>query len=260
MRRGFLYLALVLSVIFCTNAFARDVSDIMDNIGSLIDETNAKPPEYAVTADNVSDATIFFRGLEWYSEYDEVHSLLLQDCEPSILPFFCFENTTIDSIYRIEWAYMFSDDRVEEAGVNVCYNDISVAGYIADAEVYYMYPIKNGKVDRSLEGAQMYVAYYVFEDMADLPAVYDDLSIKLTSLYGEGTPKSNGYYNGIYWQDSHGNMAWLLIENDNSAVRLGYAAGDHIARLGTLRDQIRSETIAAEDESRQDNAGNTSGL
>lgn len=260
MRRSFLYLALMLSILFCTHALASDISDIMDNIGSLVDETNANPPEYAVTADNVSDGLIRFRGLEWYSDYSTVHSLLLQDCEPNFLPCYCLENTTIDSINRIEWAYMFSDDRVDEAGVSVCYYDISVAGYVADVDVYYMYPIKNGKVDRNLESSQMYTAYYVFEDMADLPAVYDDLSVKLTSLYGEGTPKSNGYYNSIYWQDSQGNMAWLLIESDNTEVRLGYAAGDHITRLGKLRDQIRDETIAAEDESRQNNAGNTSGL
>lgn len=260
MKRCFVLLLVMLFTMICINAYADGYEDLMGTLGSLINDTKEDPSANTGTTDNTTGTLIQFRGIEWYSDYETVHNFLESECIDSYFCSFSMENTTIDSIYSIEWGYSLSDDRVDEAGIGVGYMDMPVAGYVADVYAYYMYPITDGKVDRSTEKAEFYVAYYSFEDMENLTAVYDDLTAKLTALYGEGIPKTDKYYDSIYWQDAEGNMVWLLIEDDASAVRLGYAAGDHITRLDTLREQIRNETIAAEDESRQENSGNTSGL
>lgn len=125
-----------------------------------------------------------------------------------------------------------------------------------------MYPIEFGYVQRIQDKAQLYFGMYEFKDMENLPAVYEDLKVKLTNLYGEGTYKSNGYYDSTYWEDAQGNAVWLLIDKDDeyATVRLAYAAAGHRERLAELDAQIAAETLATEEQQRNDNADNSSGL
>lgn len=220
---------------------------------------------FAIAESNISEgATIRFRDFEWYAPFEEVDATMIRSSDATFMSHMDFENTTIDSINGAEWEYMYSDDRVDEGGVCAYYYDISVAGYLAEAELYYIYPIVNNTVRRDKNDAQLYLATYSISDLADMQAVYEDLNVKLSSLYGAGTDKSSNDFDGMYWQDSIGNAIWLVYETnetfDYSQIRIAYAAGGHIERLAELEAQIELETRNAEEESRQENSGNTSGL
>lgn len=214
----------------------------------------------AEQAEDDTNLVIKFRDIEWWATFDDVDDVLAGSSNAK-RPSRSRENDDIDSINYAEDGY-FSDDRVDEGGVSATYYDIDVAGYTTDVETYYMYPIEMGYVQRVQDNAQMYFAMYEFEDMQDLPAVYDDLQTKLTNLYGEGAYKSNGYYDSTYWEDAQGNAVWLLIDKDVDyrSVRLAYAAAGHRERLAELDAQIAAETLAVEEQQRNDNADNSSGL
>lgn len=207
-----------------------------------------------------NDATITFRGFEWYAPFSEVHPLMERDSGSDFMPSFGYDETSIDSIYRVERAYMFSDHRVDEGGAEYYYYEIDVAGYVADVDIYYMYPIVDGAVLHDETKAEMYMAVYEFSELEDMPAVYEDLKTKLTALYGEGEERLDKYYDSVYWEDANGNAIWLVIDEDGEEIRLAYAAGGHIDRLAALEEQLSIDAAKAEDEARKENAGNTSGL
>lgn len=51
--------------------------------------------------------------------------------------------------------------------------------------LYYTFGIVNGKVDRALDSASLYLAAYAF-NVRDVVTAYNDLVEKLNILYGEG--------------------------------------------------------------------------
>ncbi len=206
------------------------------------------------------ESLIKFRNIEWWTDYSHANYAILKDAGDS--HHVVFENADIDSIENAEWWGIYSDDRVNEAGLSAFYYSIPVAGYTADVHVYYMYPIVDGKVEREKESAEIYFGMYEFEEFEDLRAVYDDLKEKLTTLYGDGEDRPTKYIDSTYWEDADHNCIWLVIDKDSdyAQVRLAYAAGDSKARLIGINDQLSLEKLEAENASRAANTENTSGL
>ena len=206
----------------------------------------------------VSNSPITFRGLEWYSKFSEINKTF-GDIHPYI-----FENSDIDSIQFAEWGSVYSEDRVEEAGVDVYYHGLEVAGYTTEAQVYYMYPVVNGSAVKETSEAEFYFAMYRFENYEDMDSVYADLKNKLVSIYGDGEQKKNGYYKeSTYWEDENGNALWIVLDAEDDImreIRLAYAAAGSKTRLSELKYTLLAEKAASEENERNQNAENTSGL
>jgi hypothetical protein len=99
-----------------------------------------------------------------------------------------------------------------------------------------------------------------FRDFSDYRAIYDDLTKKLESLYGEGELYSDKYRTTITWIDSESNQIRLLINADEDYVTLGYMAADADARLDKMQEALDAEIAASEAADREANADNVNGL
>ena len=201
-----------------------------------------------------------FRNIPWYAaktEAGEALSSLTTNRNRS--------NTTMPDWFQ-RWNNIDGDYKVEEAGTYTEYKDVSVAGYNADLYTYYIYPIVDGKVSRNDNNAQFYLAIYEFETLTDMPAVYDDLVVKLTGLYGDSTALNNPdnwtNFTGRLWTAEDGSQIWLRNYHmyGDYTVKLSYIAPNSTEHLQALEAQITQEKIEAEELERKNNATNTEGL
>ena len=216
--------------------------------------------------------SILFRKINWLTCEEEVEEQLNSD--KKMHPSWIFgkeEEARIDSWYH-EWQYMYTDLNVEGAGTILQYDDANVAGYTAELECSFMYPILDGSVIRDTEKSLFYKAQYVISDMEDIESVYNDIVEKLTSLYGKSKEKS--YYNMIYdkyspngqlWEAEDGSLVWAGIYYNSynekyDECRIVYAAPNTDEMLQNLSNHLAQETVDKEAADREANAGNTEGL
>lgn len=204
---------------------------------------------------------ITFRNCKWYSTKKDTEQILFSEGAtdgPLI------EQHTIYSMESTDRSNIgFATGKVEEGGYSAIYHDISVAGYdVEDTYACYIYPIVNGQIVHDDEQAEFYFGWYTFrsDDYADHEGIYNDLSTKLISIYGEGTVESNDDNNTITWIDVQGNQIRLLINNDKNYVTLGYIAYNADERLDAMAQALVDEKVQQEAQSREENASNTSGL
>lgn len=207
-----------------------------------------------------ADESYLFRSIPWYSTKSVVSESL-----SSLSVSRNRSNTTLPDWFQ-RWNNIDGDYTVEEAGTYTIYKKVAVAGYKAELITYFMYPIVNGRVERNDDNAELYLALYEFEELTDMPAVYEDLVKKLTGLYGESSALNNPdnwtSFEGRLWKAEDGSQIWLRLYHmyGSYTLKLSYIAPDSTSRLQALEAQIIQEKIEAEELERQQNSDNTEGL
>lgn len=206
------------------------------------------------------EGIILFRGIDWYSTKEDVEQRIYSEGAAAT-----GWRSNPNEIYQMNDAdsYYFAEKAVEVGGYYGWYSGITVAGYTpSNLSVNYMYPIKDGLIVHDDESAEMYLAWYEFSrnDFKDYEAIYEDLSTKLTSLYGEGQLSNTKKNTMTTWTDPKGNIIRLWIDDDKTYIELGYMAADAEERLEVLTAAAEKEALEAEAKEREENASNTSGL
>lgn len=192
---------------------------------------------------------ILFRGIVWGSSYAEI----AESVELEKLSTFSFSES-VGTALGMETTL---DTPRDEGLVGIAefsrpYPE--VAGYqTVDVELHFVYlPDENGELAKDEEHTALYHAYYTIEP-ADRVAAYEDLTQKLTSLYGDAD-----YSRGDITQDKDSVTAWYGAEG--TMVSLEYSTSSyriyiHYGFLGG--DQLLMDAQAAVDRAR---ANNTDGL
>lgn len=206
-----------------------------------------------------------FRGCKWYGTKEEIEQSFFNEGANS-------NSTPSNEIYRlsatnvspysirITWGKDHS--RIEGGGIRVKYSGMSAAGYdIEDTYACYLYPIVNGQINHDDAMAEFYFGWYSFSSdyCTDHEGLYNDLTAKLTNLYGTGKTE-NDDFSAITWTDVQGNQIRLFMNADKSYVTLGYIAHDAEERLDAMEVALENEAKQEEARSREENASNTSGL
>ena len=201
-----------------------------------------------------------FRNHKWYESKEDFDQAIIQ--EGGTVGWY-----SSNDIYRMA-AIDYSNitmgrDRVDEGGCKIRYSDIDVAGYTPSATyACFVYPIKKGTIIHDEEQAEFYFGWYAFEsrDFANHQGIYNDLSQKLTGLYGKGKSATSKYNTTTTWKDKEGNQIRLFINDDKDYVTLAYMAHDADKRLDAMKKALADEAKAAEDEARKNNKNNNKGL
>lgn len=208
------------------------------------------------------EGLITFRDFDWYVTKEEFEEKLYEEGASS---HGALGNP--NNIYRLSAtnssSITFGSDRVDEGGYRGWYADVSVAGYqVDDTYACFVYPIVDGEIIRDDDKAEFYFGWYTFKkgDYEDIQSIYDDLSNKLASIYGEGNMNSDRYYTTITWTDVQGNFIRLLINKNQDYATLGYMAANAESMLNDMDKAISNEAALAEAKAREENASNTSGL
>lgn len=170
------------------------------------------------------DGQITFRGVKWYATESEVDIILLS---PGAKKF----SVSLDN-----------NKIAEDKPISIAkfYSGIKVADYIPHITVVnYLFPIENGKIIRDMEKAMFYRGSYYFNSDENHPMLFDELKMKLTSLYGE--PSLNEVPNEgepteyqVIWTDNIGNSTELIMSSQAEGVRLNYIANNSSERLEEL--------------------------
>lgn len=223
----------------------------------------------SVCAENEPAKQITFRDIPWYSTKTEAEKILADGgatAEDGIWENYAYRMSGIDWIRS-----MGRNDFVDGGGFHGTYSGVNVAGYdVSDTYACYIFTIdEQGNINKTVDDAQFYFGWYTFDsnDFADGEEIYNDLSEKLTSLYGEGVSDTeNKYHSTVTWHDDENNQIRLLLGNKNTEgayeryVTLGYMAADAEDRLDEIEAILNEEDIASEAEDREANQDNVSGL
>ncbi len=141
-------------------------------------------------------------------------------------------------------------------GIQTRYEDWTLAGYpIEYAEVNYIYPVVDGVMLRNDDIAILYLAEYDIWDIGDTNAVVEDLTNKLSKLYGSYT---TGIRDTRTWTDISNNM--IELSYSSSRVYLIYSSAQAEELLGYGRQAIQDERKEQEELLRIQNQNNTNGL
>ena len=205
-----------------------------------------------------AEGLISFRRIKWFTTRDLAEEALKSEGMTSA-------SKSSEDIYRVTGpdfgGVTTGRDRVDDAGCRVKYQGLSVAGYDIDCTyACFIFPIVDGEIVRDDSLAEFYMAWYDFKGYTDKKAIYDDLTQKLTPLYGEGVIKHETYFDITTWTDIQGNFIRLLYNPDNNYAVLVYMAADSESRLDEMQEAKKNEATAKEAKEREENASNTSGL
>lgn len=211
-------------------------------------------------AESESDQLFLFRDTLWYTRKADMEKSLASS---GIVP-----SSSEKEIYRLDaldfYNVVSGEDYVEGGGLKVSYKGVTVAGYTpSDCHACYVYPIdESGYIVPSEDDSLFYFGWYGFDhnDFADIPAIYDDLEGKLTTLYGDPTPAADDFKSTDTWEDKAGNTIELLINAKNTYVQLGYIASDADVKVDEAKEAIQKAEAESEAEARKQNASNTDGL
>ena len=194
----------------------------------------------AVPADEYEEQ-ILFRGIEWGSNYNEAITDL--------------GGISMCDLRESEYWYSIKDYMNTESGMSK-YNgtlggytyasasslkDLSVAGYpIESLYMYFIYtPGEEGMLIKDTEHTKLVYAYYKIKPK-DLEAAYDDLTTKLTSLYGDVDETDHSTFliddNQNLWYGANGTMVSVVSRDYNTTstkelyIKYGFAGGDDLMK------------------------------
>lgn len=266
-RRGVIVilLSLAMSLSTCGASSNGENSDVKESKEALTEsiDSSKKTEDQSKQSEEADEGKITFKGIPWYTTKAEVEKELFKDGAAShgILG-------NPNEIYRMG-ATDYSNvtmgtDRVDDGGYRGWYSGISVAGYdVEDTYACYVYPINDdGTINESEDEAELYFGWYKFEKekYEGLKELYDDLNTKLVSLYGEAQENATEYFTTLTWKDSEENQIRLLINSKETYVTLGYMAADADVRLDEAQEAVAKTKALEEENAREANKSNTSGL
>lgn len=223
---------------------------------------------------------ITFRGIPWGSSMSKVEESFDSDM------FYTHDEATVrrweNITEQVDWEHLYDyPDGWECLYMGFGEYAMKVAGYDVIMSVACRYGIgENNEILKDKSDSVLCSASYTF-DVIDYVAAYDDLKVKLTSLYGDGietTDTDEGYYWGMNTSDEYHTTVkvttWVgendteaklycsvddvddpLLQNDLLVLYYGKTSEDeNIERLQKL---LHVEALSNEQESRNDD---TSGL
>lgn len=252
------------------NPGAEYIRYISDNAVYTPDETTGsvepaetEEPATPAVPDATGDKEILFRNLPWGTTLADTPALL-----------------GVDLTDPYDWKYWYSveDQMFNQSGnirhegelgvyCSVGYSarkDMKVAGYaLDDVDLYYLYiPDADGMLIRDAEHLGLYFASYKL-DVKDPKAAYEDLTGKLTGLYGDpaSTQHDDGYgyivSDQLLWTGANGTLVSLVMQDypDNNMTNL-------YIKYGTLsgNDMLDTAFTAAQAEESRNAEGDTDGL
>lgn len=221
--------------------------------------------EAELQTENVKDFTIQFRGIPWYSKRSEAEETLLSEGS-NVVGSLGLPNQMDDlrSAFILDYTLQDVEYAVDGAGYRGWYHEMEVAGYTPTfVWAYYLYPIKDGVMDKNDDESEFYFAYYEFQagEFSDYDAIFNDLGEKLKTLYKEPEELESDYFTVLKWTDNDDNMIVLSkLKGENENVKLAYLAGGAYEKLIEAKSVIEAEALDAENAAREANADNTSGL
>lgn len=182
---------------------------------------------------------ITFRNVPWGSTKIEAEEIL-------------GERSSFSSYITARRGFVYTDGR----GVQTKYTNWTLAGYSLEyAEVNYVYPVVDGMLIRDDSSAILYLAEYDIWDVGDTNAVVEDLTTKLSGLYGT---YSSGSSDKRTWTDENGN--YIELSYSSSRVYLIYSSAQAEELLGRAGQAIQDERREQEELLRIQNQNNADGL
>ena len=260
-------LVLTISLVACgTNEKVEDamqqekIKTDMNSTGEVVHNDEVVKAE---VVDEVKDGLIRFRGIKWYSSKKDVESFLFEN--GADVGGWRSDDNTIYRMSGIDYTNMTTgEDTIDGGGYKGWYSGVYVAGYEAsDTYACYIYPINDdGSINVSEDNAQFYFGWYTFtkEDYSDILSIYEDLKIKLCALYGKGYENKSDFRTTMNWKDTENNQVRLLIDSDSTYITLGYMANGAEERLDKMQSALDKVAAQKEEEKREENKQNTSGL
>jgi hypothetical protein len=221
----------------------------------------------SVETESSGSNTITFRGFDWLSQRSDVEAALAAQS--------ISDGAWMSNRHAIDWpegSYSWvgrphgDTSRLEDAGWDAMYSGVTAGGYApSHTEVFYMYPVlSDGSLQTSAGNELLYLGVYEYDkdDFENLEAVFNDLTAKLSSLYGECTVKNDEDLNRHIWTDVEENKAILIYYADDKYpyVKLAYESGAADEMLGNLKSAIEKINADAQESERLANSSNTDGL
>lgn len=218
--------------------------------------------------------SITFRDIKWLDSYKNVISVCdkIEGAKPAWI-YDLTENARITSWDdTIEHMLDPVPYAVDNGGVVRRYENVPVAGYTADMDLSFIYPIENGKVNTDTNSAQFYKAEYEIKDLEDFRSAYQDLQSKLESLYG---PSEDYTYTNILsdtpskegrmWKAHDGSLIWMyldynMVSEKYYGIYIVYAAPNTNQMIVDLDSFYRQSASNQEAENRTENSSNYGGL
>ena len=245
MKHLYRLLALLLALLLATPALA-DVITI-DLETATYDELTAAyellkaeriarlTAAYAATHEAQPVEGIAFRNVPWGSTRVEAEAILGKP-----------ERT--DDYYPIYATWGSSDGRGFSS-----YYTWKIAGYDARGMTSFVYVVQDGSLLRDKDLAIMTEAMYTIQNISDKEAAMEDLTTKLTSLYGACT------YNGDarVWTDANGHRIEL---GASTFVTIRYFHAEQKSLMNAALQAIAAEKAAQEELQRLQNQNSTDGL
>ncbi|MBQ7866241.1 MAG: hypothetical protein IJ350_07705 [Clostridia bacterium] len=227
------------------------------------------------------EGEIKFRDIEWGASATEVRNKLAAQGVIS-------SEHDIKSVDSIQAWSVSCDPVIEwEAGATISVYDFAdtfrVAGYPLSAMwIDCPYSYQTDKVDRSMDGTQLMYAEMKF-NVTDIELVYEDLTNKLISLYGqpEEVTDNNGYTSladMTDWTEYNTWRVWYGADNtgvylyktyrraagsdtvEMPELILAYGKTDGAAYLAGIKTAIQNEEKAYDAMVQQQNVNNVDGL
>ena len=146
--------------------------------------------------------------------------------------------------------------------------NINVAGYESGyTHLFFMQPVnKDGTVDHDPLNAKFYMGTYTIFDNIDRVSVFNDLSKKLSSLYGDCYYEKYNENTGMIrvWKDDNNNIVVLeasgLKYESLDSIDICYMSGTAMKDLQILDEALYNESCEIDIQIRADNSDNTDGL
>lgn len=227
-----------------------------------------------VTVFAKTDNEILFREIPWGSSYSEVEQLL-PDFDWYPMSFEYMRHYPVCEVLTDSTSGF--DDDFTYGGINITAQPFSnketeVAGYTtSDIELYFAFTSVNGVENQDYNDTAFYGARYSFEP-ANLQGMTDDLTEKLSSLYGEpdDTKKDTDLWGNkttiIYWYGANDTVVTLRsvnsendstgLYNDELFIAYAWEKGDEL--LKDIDNKMKES--ASTGESANFGNGNTNGL
>lgn len=241
MKRFFCLMVFFVFMLSCTSSFAIEFYDIPWDIS--IEELTTALNDRGLSADKydvASDASLYPWRNVFYKHYT---------------------NAVSDAGYKITLTYLYNDTKPHIAGYPVQWFDF-----------YAHYDVADGALNRDIQNSHYYQAHIWF-DISDekVNDVYDILSKKLTTLYGNGTESEfvtsgNDYYTYTYtiWEgDGHTAVCLHHYKRKNKEDQyliLDYGLTDRDTALLDIQAAIEEEARMEEEMRIMDAADDITGL
>lgn len=240
MRKAQMFLAVLLLICVTLMSASAEILTIdldnasyeeLDNAYQILKQVRMNKLKEENAKGNLPDSQseITFRNIPWGSTKQKAEEVL---GEPSI------ETTTL--------LYLSGTTVDKDIGIGAKYSrhPLTVAGYTSKrTKVSYVYPVIDGIMLRDDDNAILFFAgYEIMDDTNDVNTIFEDLTEKLSKLYGEYVANDND--KSRIWTDALNNS--VQLELFGNSVMVNYTCGmaeELVNEAQKARDEERAERL-----------------